>query len=199
MMKRALRDPLFVGIALFGVALTLAAAGLVRRDNDAVATRWLEERAELIALSTQETVDRTLADLRAVAAFTATTDNLTQRRFDRFVAQMDMNAGVIGIGYVAVVDDAEIDAFLASARRDVPSIELLGFDGLGGIGPNDDPRPAYYPLRFVHGGPFLDVVIAQTPIDSQIDALGFDLGTEPLWFPAFEKVLRSPDSDQVRD
>ena len=38
-------------------------------------------------------------------------------------------------------------------------------------------------------------MIAGTPIESQTDALGFDLGTEPLWFPEFEKVLvAQPDA-----
>lgn len=105
---------------------------------------------------------------------------------------MDVNPGVIGIGYLAVVSNAELDDFLATARQEVPTLELLSFDGFGGIAPNYSPRDVYYPLRYVYGGPFLDVVIAQTPITSQIDALGFDLGTEPLWFPEFQKVLETP-------
>ena len=110
---------------------------------------------------------------------------------------MDMNPGVIGIGYLSVVDDSEIDEYVAEARRDVPSLALLSFDGLGGVAPTPNPRPRYYPLRYVHGGPFLDIVIAETPIQSQIDALGFDPGTEPPWFPA-SRLLSSTSCRRTR-
>ena len=192
-MARALKDIVFVAIVVAGVAFTLALAALVRNSNDAEATRWLGERAELISRATEQTVESTFADLRAVATYMATADEVRQDDFSRFVEQLEMNPGVIGIGYLEIVDQSELEDFLARAREDVPEIELLSFDGLGGIAPNYEPRPTYYPLRYVYGGPFLDLVIAETPIDSQVDALGFDLGTEPLWFPAFEKALQSTD------
>jgi len=192
-LARALRDTAFVAIVVVGVVFTLALAALVRSNQDSEVTRWLEERAELIALATEQTVDSTFSDLRAVAAYMATAGEVRQQDFSRFVEQMDMNPGVIGIGYLEIVDHSDIDEFLVRARADVPGVELLSFDGRGGIAPNYTPRPTYYPLRYVYGGPFLDLVIAETPIESQIDALGFDLGTEPLWFPAFEKALQSPE------
>ncbi len=192
-MQRALKDPIFIAIIAIGVVVSVGLAVQVRRSNDREAIRWLGERGELIALATEETVSATFADLRAVAAFMAASEQVTQDEFSRFISQMDMNPGVIGIGYLPIVDDSEIDSFLEEARRDVPGMELLRFDGSGGIAPDYSPRPTYYPLRYVHGGPFLDIVIAETPIDSQIDALGFDLGSEPLWFPAFEQALQSTE------
>ncbi len=188
-MKRALRDPIVIALIVMGLAISIGVAVAAERDEEETASKWLSERAELIARATEETVDRAFADLRATAAFMQSTPQLTQREFDDFVARLEMNPGVIGIGYVAVVAGPEITDFLAEARRDVPQLDLLSFDGLGGIGPNNEPRQTYYPLRFVHGGPFLDIVIAETPIASQVDALGFDVATEPLWSPAFEKAL----------
>jgi signal transduction histidine kinase len=192
-MKRAIRDPIFVALALFGSLLTIALTIQTRSNEEAAANRWLAERAEVIALATEETVDNTMTELKAVAAFLGASDSMNQERFDRFVGGMDMNPGVIGIGYVAVVDPTALEGFLAEARRDVPSFELLAFDGKGGVTPNYSPRPAYYPLRFVHGGPFMDVVVSQTPIDSQIDALGFDVATEPLWIDAFEQAITATE------
>ena len=191
-MKRANKDPVLFAIVAIGIALSIGLSAFVHRSSEAEAARWLDERAEIIALATEQTVASTFADLRAVAAFMAAADSISQDTFSRFVESMDMNPGVIGIGYLNIVDDDDLDAFLAEAREDVPTLELLSFDGLGGIAPNYEPRETYYPLRYVYGGPFLDLVIAETPITSQVDALGFDLGTEPLWFPAFEKAIATP-------
>ena len=188
-MKRVFKDPTVVAIVIAGVLLTIGLVTMIRRDNTRAATQWLAERAELIALATEDTVENSFDDLDAVAAFLSTTESMSQELFARFVEQMNMNPGVIGIGYLRAVDPEDIDEFLAEATADVPGLELLSFDGFGGIGPDYSPRPKYYPLRYVYGGPFLDIVIAETPIDSQIDALGFDLATEPLWFPEFEKAL----------
>lgn len=188
-MKRALKDPIAVAIIIAGVVLTIGLAVTIRNENRQAATLWLDERAELIEQATTNTVERTFSDLKAVAAFLASSETMTQERFARFVEQMDMNPGVIGIGYLSIVEGDAIAAFLAEAREDIPDLQLLSFDGLGGIAPNTIPRPIYYPLRYVYGGPFLDVVIAETPIESQRDALGFDLATEPLWLPAFESAL----------
>ncbi|MFW2382136.1 MAG: ATP-binding protein [Acidimicrobiales bacterium] len=188
-MKRAIKDPIAVAIIIAGVVLTIGLAVTIRNENRQAATLWLDERAELIEQATKNTVDRTFSDLKAVAAFLASSETMTQERFARFVEQMDMNPGVIGIGYVSIVEDTEIADWLAEAREDVPTLQLLSFDGLGGIAPDNTSRPVYYPLRYVYGGPFLDVVIAETPIESQLDALGFDLATEPLWLPAFEGAL----------
>ncbi|MCP3993824.1 MAG: hypothetical protein GY722_01995 [bacterium] len=191
-MKRAHKDPILFAIVAIGVALSIGLSAFVHRNGEAEAADWLGERAEIIALATEQTVASTFADLRAVAAFMATAESISQDMFSKFVESMDMNPGVVGIGYLNVVDDSDIDAFLAAAREDVPTLELISFDGLGGTAPNYEPRGTYYPLRYVHGGPFLDLVIAETPITSQLDALGFDLATEPLWFPAFEKALATP-------
>jgi len=192
-MKRAIRDPIFVALALFGSLLTIALAIQTRSNDQAAATRWLAERAEVIALATEETVDHTLTDLTAVAAFLGASDSMSQERFDRFVDGMDVNPGVVGIGYVAAVDAADLGTFLAETRGDVSSFELLTFDGKGGLTTDYSPRPSYYPLRFVHGGPFMDIVVSQTPIDSQLDALGFDVATEPLWIEAFEQAITIPE------
>lgn len=192
-MKRAFKDPVVIGIAIVGVVLTVIAVALIGQDQREEATRWLSERAELIAAATEDSVADTFRDLNSVAAFMASSENLTQPQFARFVAQLDINPAVIGMGYIQILDHADIDGFLEEARTDVPGFELLSFDGLGGIGPDDSERPIYYPLRYVFGGPFLDLVIAETPIESQTDALGFDLATEPLWSPAFEKARSVPE------
>lgn len=192
-MKRAIKDPIVIGIAVLGVLLTLLAVGLIRQDEQREATRWLSERAELIARATEDSATDTFRDLNSVAAYMASSGSLTQAQFARFVEQLDLNPAVIGIGYLGIVADSEIDGFLAAARADVPDYELLSFDGLGGIAPDDSARPIYYPLRYVYGGPFLDIVIAETPIESQLDALGFDVATEPLWRPAFERARSNPE------
>jgi signal transduction histidine kinase len=191
-MNRALRDPIFVTLALVGLLLTIALTVRTRGNEQEAATRWLAERAELIARTTQETVDETLTDLKAVAAFLGASDSMDQERFDRFVGRLDMNPGVVGIGYVAVVDSSSLDSFLVDTRQDVPSFELLIFDGYGGVEPDYSPRPFYYPLRFIHGGPFMDRIVSETPIDSQIGALGFDVATEPLWVDQFQRALSAP-------
>lgn len=184
---------MFVTLALLGLFLTATLTVRTYGNDQAAAARWLAERAELIALATEETVDATMTDLTAVAALLDTSDSMTQDRFDGFVSRMEMNPGVVGIGLVAAVEPAELAAFLAEARVDVPSFELLSFDGQGGVAPDYSPRPVYYPLRFAHGGPFMDAVISQTPIDSMIDALGFDVATEPLWVEAFQRAIARPD------
>ncbi len=143
-------------------------------------------------MATEETVDNTLIDLTAAAAFLGASDTMTQERFDRFVGRMDMNPGVIGIGYVAVVDGPDLKAFLDESRRDVPSFDLLTFDGKGGVTADYLPRPTYYPLRFIHGGPLMDVIVSKTSIDSQIEALGFDVATELDWFQQFERAITAP-------
>lgn len=188
-MKRAFRDPVAVGIAVVGLIATIGLASLLGQNQQEEATRWLEERAELIARATEATITNTFRDLSALAAFLNISDEVTQEEFAAFAGQMVLDPGVIGVGYVRVVSLTDIDEYLAATRLDVPEYRLLSFDGFGGIGPDEGERPLYYPLRYVYGGPFLDVVIAETPIESQRDALGFDVRTEPLWNPAFERAI----------
>ena len=191
-MRRAFRDPIFVALTVCGLLLTTALTIRTRSNEETRATRWLAERAELIEMATEKTIDDTLTDLRAVAAFLGASDSMTQERFDRFVARLDMNPKVIGIGYVAIVDAADLDTYLAETRQDVPSFEILTFDGKGGVIPDYSPRPTFYPLRFIHGGPVIDVIVSESPIDSQIGALGFDVATEPDWRQQFERALADP-------
>jgi signal transduction histidine kinase len=187
--KRALKDPVAVGIAVIGLVITIGLADLIGQDQQEDATRWLDERAELIERATEATITNTFRDLSAVAAFLNSSADVSQDEFASFVGQMDLDPGVIGVGYLQIVDNDAIDEYLDEIRRDVPEYQLLAFDGVGGIGPNASERSIYYPLRYVYGGPFLDIVIAETPIQSQRDALGFDVRTEPLWNPAFERAI----------
>ena len=188
-MKRAFKDPVAVGIAVIGLVATIGLASLLGQNQQEEATRWLEERAELIARATEATITNTFRDLSALAAFLNISDEVTQDEFAAFAEQVVLDPGVIGVGYVRIVALADIDEYLVTTRLDVPEYRLLSFDGLGGIAPDEGERPVYYPLRYVYGGPFLDVVIAETPIESQREALGFDLRTEPLWNPAFEHAI----------
>ncbi|MGA9595746.1 MAG: hypothetical protein WBV06_06300, partial [Acidimicrobiia bacterium] len=45
---------------------------------------------------------------------------------------------------------------------------------------------------FIHGGPLMDVIVSKTSIDSQIEALGFDVATELDWFQQFERAITAP-------
>lgn len=188
-MKRVLRDPVVIAILAIGVIAVVVSFLLIRQNQEDNATRWLDQRAEIVTQSTIDTINNTLRDLNAIAAFMGSTDDLSQAQFAEFVDQLDLNPGVIGVGYLALVAGDEIDSFMREATADVPGFTLLRFDGLGGVTPDDTPRATYHPLRFVHGGPFLDIVISETPIESQIDALGFDLASEPQWNPAFERAV----------
>lgn len=191
-MKRALKDPAVVAIVLIGVVVSVGIALAIQEQNRSSAEQWLDERAELIAAATEATVDRAFADLNAIAAFLDNSDTMTQDRFSSFVGQTNVNPGVIGIGYLQVVEQAAVEEFQAEAQADVPGFKIQSFDGNGGIAPDYTPRPFFYPIRYVEGGPFLDIVIARTPIETQEDALGFDVATEPLWLPAFEHALAIP-------
>lgn len=178
-----------VASVVVGLILTASATQLVRGERRADAARWLRERAELIADATEEAVADTFDDLQSVAAFMRSSPEVDQERFAAYVSQINVNPAVVGIGYVQVVAGEDLEEHLAEARDDVPGYQLLAFDGTGGIGPALESRDVYYPLRFVHGGPFLDVVITETPIQSQVDALGFDVATEPLWNPALVQAV----------
>ena len=188
-MKRALRDPVVAAIIVIGMVAVVTSVLLIRRNQEDVAARWLDQRAEIVSRATVDTIDETLRDMHAIGAFMDATPGLDQAQFAAFVEELDLNPGVIGVGYLAIVSNDAIESFVEEAVADVPGFTLQRFDGLGGIAPDDTARPVYHPLRFVHGGPFLDIVIAETPIDSQIDALGFDLASEPVWNPAFERAI----------
>lgn len=176
-------------IIVIGMVIVVTSILLIRQNQEDVAARWLDQRAEIVSRATVDTIDETLRDLHAIGAFMDATPGLDQAQFAAFVEELDLNPGVIGVGYLTIVSNDAIESFVEEAVADVPGFTLQRFDGLGGIAPDDTPRPVYHPLRFVHGGPFLDIVIAETPIDSQIDALGFDLASEPVWNPAFERAI----------
>lgn len=76
-MKRALKDPIIVTIAVVGIIATIGMALLMRNNQQEEATRWLGERAELISRATEDTVANTLHDLAAVAAYLNSSDTMT--------------------------------------------------------------------------------------------------------------------------
>lgn len=178
-----------IAAAIFGLVLTAFVTQHVRNDRQTEAERWLSERAELIENATEETVDTTFRDLSAIAAFMGTSDQLDQEHFAAFVAQIDINPAVIGMGYVQIVPARDLDEYLAEARKDIPGYQLLSFDGNGSVGPTQTTRDTYYPLRYVYGGPFLDLVVDETPIHTEAESLGFDVATEPDWSPTLYQAI----------
>jgi signal transduction histidine kinase len=187
--KRVLKDPIVITIAVAGILATIGVALLMRSNQQEEATRWLGERAELISRATEDTVAHTFHDLSAVAAYLNSSDAMNQDRFAGFVEQLDLEAGIIGIAYVQIVEHSDLDQYLADIRADSPDYGLLSFDGEGGIGPITLSPAVHYPLRYLSSGPFIDLVVSETPIDNSTEALGFDIATEPLWAPAFEAAV----------
>jgi CHASE1-domain containing sensor protein len=132
--RRTLKDPVIVTIAIAGIIATIGMALLMRNNQQEEATRWLGERAELISRATEDTVAHTFHDLSAVAAYLNSSDTMTQDQFVGFVEQLDLDAGIIGIAYVQIVEHSDLDQYLADIRVDIPNYGLLSFDGEGGIG-----------------------------------------------------------------
>lgn len=165
-----------VGVAalfLTGSGLSVWMAHRLSVQAQAEAGARLEAQANLLEDAVLTKFDKPLQALKGLAAAFTLDPGLSKKQFRDYWAvrgfQRDF-PGVRGFGYIAHVAPGQIDAFLAATRRDLGGefqIKTLG------------PTAERYIIKLVE------------PVEDNLNAVGLDIGSEPVRRLAADESLRS--------
>lgn len=148
---------LLVSICL--VATLILSAGS-HRQNEAVANKDFSEITDDSIRALQTRMQGYLQSLHGVAAFIASSENVTSAEFENYVARLDISSflkGINGIGLIEPVNAGEEEAFLAQKVAD--GVRLFE------IKPDTDSAQRY-------------VITQIAPHDANKEALGLDITFE---------------------
>ena len=177
--------PVLAVVLAVGVLFTLLAVVSAHRTSRADAEDWLSEQAMVVRDGAIQTVAEVIEDLEAVAAFMETAPNLTERSFGEFVSRIDGSVGQIGVAYLTVVQQAEVEEFLAERRAVEGTYRITRLDDSGELIPLDlrQPTATYYPVTYFAPGSVLELALqsSDTPDDATVLAKGVDAGSTPAW------------------
>ena len=177
--------PVLMVVVAVGVLFTSLAAINAHRGARSDADAWLEEQAEVVRDGAIQTVAEVIEDLEAVAAFMETAPDSSERPFREFVQRIDGSVRQIGIAYLTVVEQPDVEQFLAERRAVEGTFEITRLDDAGEVIPRDttDPDDTYYPVTYFSAGSVLQLALREsdTPDDAEVIAKGLDGGSTPAW------------------
>jgi signal transduction histidine kinase len=107
----------------------------------------LADRGESVLFEARDLFNEAAMQMAAVTGLFQASDHVTVEEFARFVGDIELIPGLIGIGYVPVVGDAQLDQWLATARQEIPDLSLYEYDADGtpvAVGPHDLHFPVLY-------------------------------------------------------
>lgn len=171
------------GITWLMLALSLLATAVVCDQTWQRQVLAKEQRfnvdATILKKATVERLDRYAQILQGTCGLFAASQSVEDSEFHAYVASLELNRqfqGILGIGFVEMVDGSEREEFLQKVSRSHQHTDhpIL-------IHPPGD-RPEYMVVRFVE------------PLDKNIKALGFDLATNDN---RRQTAMRSCDSASI--
>ncbi|MBC7716239.1 MAG: PAS-domain containing protein, partial [Pseudorhodobacter sp.] len=164
-----------VGVLVVG-ACAAAAAGLwVQRQSDAQATAEFGRAVERVARSVEARIELPRYGLKGAAGMYAANPSVDRRAFRAYTESRNLNLefpGVRGFGSIERVLRSDVPAFVAAQRADdAPEFAVRG------MGPSTSDE--LYVVKYLE------------PMRANANAIGLDIGSEPL---RREAVLRAVDS-----
>lgn len=179
-LRRALLATL-VGLLLTGLLTWWRLSVDARIEAD-----QLSERGQLLAFETRDLLDEAAMQLTAAAGLFRASDHVTAEEFRVFVEDLGLMPGVLGLGYVPVVFDAQLDEWLARAKTEIPDLKLFELDDEGNPVPLRD-REVRFPLLYFEpsGGPVAANGVDMGSEQQRIDQVLGTLKTEPVAMSTF--------------
>lgn len=132
-----------------------------------------ERLSDRIVRETRRRVRLPVHGLNGVSGMYAGSESVTRAEFRAFVEQRDLEAefpGTIGMGVIDRVASVDLAAFEASQRAD---------DGLGYVVHPESAHAVRYPIKYID------------PLESNLPAWGFDVGSEANRRAAVEEAIRT--------
>lgn len=156
---------------------TLFAWLWVKTEQDA-ATQ-LESQLESVVESSQDALDQVSERLVSLAGLFRSSEIVTPDEFDTFTDDIGLTPGMSGLGYIAQVEDNEIDRFeeLLETHHGRP-IKAFQFDDEGTPSPLQ-PRDNHFFLQYV------------TPVREWGSLIGYDVASDPRIASSIEQALRT--------
>ena len=175
------RNPVWVAVLVLvlGVGLSVAVAlrAWDRERNEAEAR--LAAGGEVLAISIAEVFGDVSERLVALGALYQASDEVDRQKFDRFVSNLDLMSGMGGIGYMPVVADSRLDAFVAEVRKSTPGFRPFELDGNGNRVPVDRTHREHVLVEWF------------SPPDAYGRPQGFDSASNPVRRAALDRARQS--------
>jgi signal transduction histidine kinase len=175
------RWALAVFVALLVVSAFFAVRHVVSaRDADQA---LLATQGGAVSLSVAAMVRDAGNQASAVAALFRASEEVTDLEFVRFVEDIGLTDGFIGLGYITRVEAAHLEAFQAAMQIDHPEAFVFEVEGV-------DPVPVaardvYYPIKYFYSR-------------DQLPAWGFDTTTSEEFAAAIERMTLTEEPTATR-
>ncbi len=166
-----------VAIATFGLILTLFVATLARSEEQRRLSSAFLQLAQSQAARIAGTLD-TLHDreLESLARFAEGRTHVSADDFGQFASFLSKNTAVQAWEWIPAITSGDRPLFEQNLRdTGTPNFEIWQKDQLGNRVPASG-RPVFYPVLYVE------------PVDGNMPALCYDLGSEPLRQAALEEA-----------
>jgi PAS domain S-box-containing protein len=165
-----------VGLAVLGIALTLAFVGIAVHAEHVDEGRLFERTAQGCYESVVRNLEGHMVALEAVRSYMAAADTVDQQRFAAFVAPlMSEVPGIQALEWAPRVDGADLAVFEAAAAGDFAAYRVRGSSEDGALEPVV-PAQEHYPVRLVH------------PLAGNEKAVGFDVASSELRYSALRRA-----------
>jgi len=164
-------------VALFFLLLTVLTALSFWYRAGMRVDREVAQGGELVADAVTEGISAAEGRLVATAALLRASEEVLQDEFRSFIDDVGLADGMGGIGYLVVLRDSELEAFVKMMGEDIPGYQVFELAPSGDRVPVKD-RPVYYPVQW-----FEPAAAFQGPH-------GYDAGSEPQQLAAVEWATR---------
>jgi signal transduction histidine kinase len=149
------------------VVISVALAALAWNRETERAQELLSDHGQVFADAVDEAFHEVVERLVAVGAFYQGSEEVTEAEFQTFVANFESILGMGGIGYMPVIERADLDAYQEHMAAIIPDYFVFEFDEEGNRVPVQ-PRSNYIPVQWFE------------PADAFDRPHGFDSGSEPI-------------------
>ncbi|MBT8197313.1 MAG: CHASE domain-containing protein [Acidimicrobiia bacterium] len=174
-----------VGVFIMGTLLIST-----YRESRQDAGSWLDERAEIVRASIEDTVGDLADGLVAIGAFMEVSGDVDQDSFGDYVTRIDSRLSLIGVAYVPIVGADDLAAFEAEMQNDIPEYVVHELSAMGEQAPLGD-RSVYYPIELFVAGESLRLAMPEGDGSPLALSLGLDAGFQPEWRETLEASIES--------
>ncbi|MBK9573955.1 MAG: PAS-domain containing protein [Rhodoferax sp.] len=162
-----------LAVFLLGLSLTMWAVKETQSINRATVEQKFERQVTQLQRDIQTQFERALFALRSARGLYNASSQVTRSEFRDFISSRDLTAefpGIRGFGYIQRVPRGELDNFLRAERLDgAPDFEVK----------TSGEAPELFVIKFIE------------PLQTNLAALGLDIGAEPVRRAALELAANS--------
>jgi len=163
-------------VVLVGVGLTVGGTLASNKHAMREAGEIMDRRALFVAEAVKVSAEATTAEAAGAAGLFVASEEVTEIEFGLFAENVGRQLGSLGLGYIPVVPESDLSAFLDAVERSDSGYDLFA------LGPDVERLPptgdgVHYPVRYFAQGPGFD-----------LDLRGFDAATDPVWVEVLDRA-----------